>query len=335
MPDKSVDDRIVEILRERSGEYVPLAELSDRLGVSSGLFGEGVCALRDQGYEVEEHPMRGMLLRGVPDGLLEREILCGLDTKLLGQRVYCYGRVRSTNTAAMRLAQGGAPDGTLVAAECQTGGRGRAGRSWDSPEHVGIWASLVLRPGGRAADAHRMGMCVGVGIVHALAYIGVHATLKWPNDIRIGDKKVGGILTDSQTDGDRIRFLVLGFGINVNQKAACFSEDMRDRAISLRMATGQKQPRVFLLQQILRETEACLLPILKDEDAFGQLLTEWRERCATLGRWVKIEVGGEIIAGRAVDVGSDGSLVVDRKGMCERIATGHVLWQGSERPVEK
>jgi BirA family biotin operon repressor/biotin-[acetyl-CoA-carboxylase] ligase len=200
---------------------------------------------------------------------------------------------------------------------------------------MGIWASLVLRPGSRAEDAHHWGMCAGVGIVQALAQIGVHAALKWPNDIRIGEKKLGGILTETQTDGDRIRVLVLGFGVNVNQTEACFREDLRDTAISLRLATGAVQNRVLLLQRILRETEAWVLPILRDEGAFGRLLARWRGMCSTLGRWVKIEAGQEIIVGRAVEIGLDGALVVDRKGKCERIRTGHVLWQGSERPDEE
>ncbi|OPX21983.1 MAG: biotin--[acetyl-CoA-carboxylase] ligase [Candidatus Latescibacteria bacterium 4484_107] len=332
MPEDAIDDRVVDVLRGRSGETVLPSELSERLGVPSESVRDGICTLRDQGYEVEEHPVRGMRLLGVPDRMLEREILHGLDTKLLGRRVRCYGRVRSTNDVAMRLAEGGAPEGTLVAAECQTGGRGRSGRSWDSPEGMGIWASLVLRPGSRAADAHRLGMCAGVGIVQTLARIGVHAALKWPNDIRIGEKKVGGILTETQANGDRIRVLVLGFGVNVNQTKECFREDLRDMATSLRLATGRIQERVPLLQRILRETEAWLLPILRDEGAFGRLLEAWQEACSTLGKWVKIEVGEEVIVGRAVEIGSDGALVVDRKGKCKRIRTGHVLWQGNEYP---
>ncbi|MCK5734099.1 MAG: biotin--[acetyl-CoA-carboxylase] ligase [Candidatus Latescibacteria bacterium] len=332
MPEDAVDDRIVEVLRMRSGESVFPSELSERLGVPSELVRDGICTLRDQGYEVEEHPGRGIRLLGVPDRMMEREILYGLDTKRLGQRVHCYGRVRSTNDVAMRLAEGGAPEGTLVVAECQTGGRGRSGRSWDSPEGMGIWASLVFRPGSRAGYAHRLGMCAGVGIVQALARIGVHATLKWPNDIRIGEKKLGGILTETQADGDCIRALVLGFGVNVNQTEACFREDLRDTAISIRLATGRKQKRVSLLQRILRETEAWVLPILRDEDAFVRLLEAWQGACATLGKWVKIEAGEEVIVGRAIEIDSDGALVVDRKGKCERIRTGHVLWQGNEVP---
>lgn len=341
--ENAVDDRIVEVLRERSGEYVSNSELSERLGVSSKRVRDGLCALRDQGYEIEEHPGRGCRLLGVPDRMLAREILWGLDTEVLGRWVRCYGRVRSTNDAAMRLAVGGALEGTLVAAECQTGGRGRSGRSWDSPEGMGIWASLVLRPEIAGMDVHRVGMCAGVGIVRALTRLGVDAVLKWPNDILIREKKVGGILTETQMEGDRIRFLVLGFGINVHQTACCFPKDLRNTATSLRMATGAIQKRVPLLQQILRETEAWYLSIsstslrigLKDHGAFGRLLEVWRGLCATLGRWVKIQVGEEVLVGRAVDVDSDGALVVDREGKRERVGAGHVIWQGSERPNEK
>ncbi|MCK5118252.1 MAG: hypothetical protein KAQ78_01640, partial [Candidatus Latescibacteria bacterium] len=96
--------------------------------------------------------------------------------------------------------------------------------------------------------------------------------------------------------------------------------------------TGRKQKRVSLLQRILRETEAWVLPILRDEDAFVRLLEAWQGACATLGKWVKIEAGEEVIVGRAIEIDSDGALVVDRKGKCERIRTGHVLWQGNEVP---
>ena len=326
----------MEVLRARSGEYVSSSELSERLGISSKVVQDGLRALRDQGYEVEEHPEWGCRLLGVPDRMLEREILWGLDTTILGRWVRCYGRLRSTNDVAMRLAAEGAPEGTLVVAECQTGGRGRSGRSWDSPEEMGIWASLVLRPGIERTDVHRaavaskVGMCAGMGIVWAVARLGVDAVLKWPNDITIQGKKVGGILTEMQTEGDRIRFVVLGFGINVHQMARCFREDVRDTAISLRMATGAVQRRVPLLQQILRETEAWYLSISRDQEAFGRLLEAWRGACATLGRWVKIEAGAEVIVGRAVDVDSDGALMVDREGKRERIAAGHVIWQEAE-----
>jgi len=167
----------------------------------------------------------------------------------LGRPLYKYQIVRSTNDLALQLAREGAPEGTLVLAEAQTGGRGRWGRGWHSPEGKGIWASLILRPEDDPGGTLAVG--VASGIAEAIRETaGVDAQVKWPNDVVVGGRKLAGVLVERGGGA-----YVVGFGVNVLQAKEDFPPELRDRATSLFLETGRAWDREELLWGILEEVE--------------------------------------------------------------------------------
>ena len=185
-----------------------------------------------------------------------------------GKPLYKYQIVRSTNDLALQLAREGAPEGTLVLAEAQTGGRGRWGRRWLSPEGKGIWASLILRPEDDPGGTLAVG--VASGIAEALRdRTGVDAEVKWPNDVVVGGRKLAGVLVERGGEA-----YVVGFGVNVLQAKEDFPPELRDRATSLLLETGRAWDREELLWGILEEVERAyrrlVLGRVSEEDVSGQ-----------------------------------------------------------------
>ena len=188
--------------------------------------------------------------------LSESAIWRGLRTRLMGQKICAYAEVASTNDVAAELAFQGAPEGTLVVAEAQTKGRGRGGTIWHSPRALGIWASLVLRPDPQQTDTLQITFLLGNAIADAVRRVtGLEPSVKWPNDVLIGGKKVCGILAETRSGKDGLRHVVAGFGVNVLQTQKHFPEHLRSIATSLYLATGRKYSRIVLLQEILRQIE--------------------------------------------------------------------------------
>jgi len=186
----------------------------------------------------------------------------------LGRPLYKYQIVRSTNDLALQLAREGAPEGTLVLAEAQTGGRGRWGRGWHSPEGKGIWASLILRPEDDPGGTLAVG--VASGIAEAIRETaGVDAQVKWPNDVVVGGRKLAGVLVERGGGA-----YVVGFGVNVLQAKEDFPPELRDRATSLFLETGRAWDREELLWGILEEVERAyrrlVLGRVSEEDVSGQ-----------------------------------------------------------------
>lgn len=161
--------------------------------------------------------------------------------------------VESTNTVAMERARGGAAEGTVIVAEGQRGGRGRLGRSWESPYGTNLYASVILRPALAPDAAPRLTPVVGAALAEAIGRVvpSVRIAIKWPNDLLIDGKKVGGILSEASILGGRLEYVVVGFGLNVNSRAVDFSPALRPQVTSLLMATGVETDRDALLAQCL------------------------------------------------------------------------------------
>jgi BirA family biotin operon repressor/biotin-[acetyl-CoA-carboxylase] ligase len=218
--------------------------------------------------------------------------------------------VGSTMDEAFRLGLDGAPEGALVVAEAQTRGRGRLGRNWSSPKSKGIYFSLILRPKIPPAQAPMLTLAAAVAVTRAVtaAASGLTPRIKWPNDILLGARKVCGILTELRAETDRVQFVVVGVGLNVNTTPT----QLLPEATSLRIETGAGLSRLALLQDILRHYETVYLSFLKNGPA--GILAEWRARCGTLGCQVRFSERGEPFVGIAEDLADDGSLLVRLPG---------------------
>lgn len=313
-------EAVLAALRARRGEYVSGEELADLLGVSRTAVWKHVARLRAAGYPIDAGPRLGYRLAGLPDSVTAPELLDGLATRRLGRMIEFRASVTSTNEVAKRLAREGAPEGLLVVAEEQIGGKGRLGRTWLSPPGVGVWMSLVLRPPLPPYEAPRLTLVAAVAVARAMRDLtGVAAGIKWPNDIVVADRKVCGILTELEAEWDRVAFAVLGIGINANTPPQQFPADLQATATSLLAASGQPVRRAALIQAILAGLEEGYDLMLAGR--FDAVLVRWRELSATLGRRVRVlpvAPGQPAVAGVAEAVDPEGALLI-------RLGTGELV----------
>ena len=241
---------------------------------------------------------------------LSQETIQALQSPL-ARVVDVHEAVGSTQERARELVRAGTPHGTLVVAEVQTGGRGRLGRSWGSPQG-GLWMSLVLRPRLDASLASRITQTAAVGVAKALWEIGVEARIKWPNDLLVSGKKICGILAESSVENatgpakeKRLDYVILGVGTNANLEPAELG--VPDRQVTtVRSELGHDVNLLELLRILLSDLEAELGRI---ED-FGSVLEDWRNLNCTLGEKVRIRRFGHTIEGRAVDLSQEGALLL-------------------------
>ena len=264
--------------------------LADELGVSRAAVWKQVEALRDEGFEIESTD-EGYAITAVPAygaAAIEYELAAPYTVEY-------HESIGSTNDRARELAGDGQRDIVVVADE-QTGGRGRLARSWASPPG-GIWASAVLDPSLPAAHVPLVTLAAGVAVVDACRAVGVDATLKWPNDVLVGDtdterggKKLAGILTEMEGEADRVSWLLVGIGLNANIDA----DTLPAGATSLQEQVGDVDRRQVL--QTILESLSTLV------DNPETIIEQWREYSSTLGQRVRVDTGREQIEGRAVDV---------------------------------
>ncbi len=315
---------ILALLKEHRPDFVSGEEICKKMGVSRTAVWKHIQALREEGYLIDAAPRTGYRLVKIPDRLYGQEIADGLNTEFLGRTVYYYDCIDSTNREARALASGGAPHGTLVVAEEQTGGKGRQGKGWFSPRGMGIWCSLVLRPGIAPAEASPVTLLTAVAVASAVEKTaGVSPGIKWPNDILVDGRKLCGILTEMSAEMERINFLVVGAGINVNIPPESFPAEVRDIATSLRAAKGGEVSRAALLRQYLREYEHYYRVWL--DVGFKPVLEEWKKRSVTLNRPVRVSTSRESWEGWAEDVDLSGSLILRLPdGTRQRFTAGEV-----------
>jgi BirA family biotin operon repressor/biotin-[acetyl-CoA-carboxylase] ligase len=244
-------------------------------------------------------------------------------TARLGQRIEYFDSIDSTNTAARRLAADGAGEGTVVIAETQTKGRGRLGRSWASPALRNLYLSIVLRPPIAVAEAAQLTLVAGVAVAEAIREWAAHAAIKWPNDVVVDGRKLAGILTEMEADDDRVRFVVLGIGVNLNAAAEDFPEELRDKAYALCAAAGRPIDRTAFAARLLSRLDERYGLFLTN--GFAAIRPLW-ETCSCLtGRTVQIDAAGQRCAGVVTGIGDDGALILRDAGGCDvRVVAGDV-----------
>ena len=313
---------ILELLQSVDG-YISGEEMAERLGVTRAAIWKKIVSLREEGYDIASAPRSGYILRGVPDRLIEREIARGLSTHIIGRSVFSYDTVNSTNIVAKELAQKGAAEGTVVVAEQQGTGRGRLERSFFSPYGKGIWVSIILRPAFLPQDAPKCTLLAAVAVAHAMEMFGLRAEIKWPNDILHDGRKLVGILTEMSAEVDRVNYVVIGIGINVNIAMEDFPEDLRSVATSLMQMKGEPLPRVTFLQELLRSLDALYADVIRE--GFASVFHAWRSYAVTLGQSVHvIGIGGDSFDGIAADIDAEGALLIDTDTGRRRVLAGDV-----------
>ena len=315
-----MQEKILDFLKKRQ-EYVSGDHISHRLGISRQALWKHIQELRDSGYDIVAVPHLGYKLVSSPDRLFPSDINWQLKTRSFGKKIHYFDVVSSTMNIATELALGGAPEGTLVVAEGQTKGRGRLGRSWSSPKYKGLYFSLVLRPKILPNAAAVLTLLSAVSISEAIKEVtDLDVQIKWPNDILIYHKKLGGILTELNAEMDATRFVVIGAGLNVNND----KKTEVSGATSLKDHKKEEIGRVALLQEILRRMEANYLSF--QEDGSAAIIEKWRQHSMTLGKRVEVLCEKSRLQGEALDIDSDGGLLIRKdSGVIEKIMAGDIL----------
>lgn len=316
----NIKDKILEKLILIKGKRVSGEKLAHELSVSRTAVWKQIKALKEEGYMIDSSTNLGYSLVKTPDTLNPGEIKAGLKTSIIGRNIEYFKETESTNIIAREMA-GSVEEGTVVIAESQTGGRGRLGRKWLSPEG-GIWLSIILKPRIQPLYAPRITLMAGVSVAKTIRSFGLAAKIKWPNDVLINGKKVCGILTEIEAEIDMIDYCVVGIGIDANVDTELFPEEIRDSSTSLKKELGHEINRVDFVQKLMSEFEALYLKFQKDD--IPSILEEWRNMSATIGEWVKITTQNRTIYGEAIGVDNEGALILETgEGQLEKIVAGN------------
>ena len=248
------------------------------------------------------------------DALTPAALQRHLRSAVFGHRIFYYPTIGSTNDRALELAAAEEPEGGLVLAEEQTAGRGRRDRTWASRPFLGIYASLILRPAIPAARAPLLTFMAAVAVADALNEIpGIKARIKWPNDVVSKDRKIAGVLAEVRGSEPEVREMVVGLGINVNQGEDDFPPELRARAVSVRLLSGQVHARAPILASLLEGFERRYARLLRDGPT--TLLREWESLSAlALGTRLQVDGPSGRVTGTFAGIDEEGSLLLGLGG---------------------
>jgi BirA family transcriptional regulator, biotin operon repressor / biotin---[acetyl-CoA-carboxylase] ligase len=316
---------ILRLFREAGSCFVSGELISRELQVSRTAVWKHINGLRDAGYIIEAIPSRGYHLLSSPDILSVEEVREKLNTTRIGRHLVCLPETASTNADAFHLAEAGAEEGTAVIADSQSGGKGRRGRAWSSPSGVNLYCSVVLRPAIMPHEAPQLTFLSAVAVARAIEQAtALEPEIKWPNDVLISGRKVAGLLNEMSAETDRVNFVILGIGVNLNMTPAQFPADVRTPATSLLLEQGLPVNRAQFAARMLGELDRLYTDFL--QHGFGPVRDEWQQRCNANGREVVVsDTGVETVRGMFHGIDGDGALLVRfSDGMVERILSGDV-----------
>lgn len=322
-------EAILALLTESGEGYVSGESMSRALGVSRAAVWKAIDALRADGCDIEAAPRRGYRLRGTADRLTAGTILPHLPPDRAGELI-CLESVDSTNNYAKALALAGSfSDGTAIAADEQTGGRGRLGRSFQSPKGRGVYLTMLWRPHIEPARALNLTACAAVAVCDGVeAACGVRPGIKWTNDIVLGGRKLCGILTEMSVEGESgaLQYLVCGVGINANHAPEDFSDEVRPMAASLAQALGHPVDRGRLCGCVIAALDRMYAEWLAGAGGWWE---RYRDGCVTLGKPVRLIRGGRTEEAFAEGLNESFGLIVRRPdGRRETVTTGEVSVRG-------
>lgn len=316
---------LLTVLRETDG-YVSGQALCEKFGVSRTAVWKAVNQLKEAGYEIKSVQNKGYRLAVSPDTVSEEELKSIRKTEWVGQEIFYFPVLDSTNTKAKQLAEEGYPSGTLVVAEQQDAGRGRRGREWASPRGVGIFMTLMLKPDILPNNASMLTLVAALAVAAAIRKCtGRPAGIKWPNDIVMNGKKVCGILTEMSAQIDYVNHVVVGIGINVHNES--FPEDIAQIATSLYLETGARYQRAALIEEIWEQFERYYAVFLQTQDLSG-LVKEYEAHLVNMHQSVRVIDPKESFEGRAMGITPRGELMVDTWESRRLVSAGEVSVRG-------
>lgn len=322
-------DEVLMLLLEQAG-YVSGSEISQKLGVTRMAVSNAVRALKEDGCEIDAVTNRGYRLLRTPGKLTPGEVCAPLPKARRGL-VRCFDTIDSTNSYLKREAVQAAPHGLCAVANEQTAGRGRSGRSFTSAPDCGVYLSMLLRPKCQPMEAATLTAHAAVAVCRAVERVSrAEAKIKWTNDILLSERKICGILTELTLEGESAQLdsVVIGIGVNANNRIADFPEELRQKAGSIFSQTGETVDRAQLAAAMIQELDAMYERWENDRFAY---LEEYRSRCVTVGREVRVIRGDHARDAFAEQVTDDFGLRVRYPdGTEETVTAGEVTIRGKD-----
>ena len=315
--------RIVRLFMEHATVVVSGTKIAQEISSSRSEVWRLIQQVRGLGVDVEGHPATGYQLKSVPDLLLPEVLRPLLRGTIFDAHLNHFYKIGSTNTAAMAAAAEGAPEGSVFLAEEQVAGRGRGANTWQSPRSTGVYCSSILRPTLPPSEVLVLSLAAGLAVHAAIQQVDsrVQPDLKWPNDVLIDGKKVCGILTEMNAEATRVRYVVVGIGINVNQKT--FPKELA--ATSLLLTTGSEWSRVELAAALLKSLDREYRQLVEDPDARETILRRFAQNSSWVhGKEIRIEENGATFEGTTEGLDPRGFPQVRTKTGLQTVLSGTV-----------
>ena len=303
-------DALLALLADNTMIVISGAKIAREIGVTRATVWNWIQKLRTLGVRVKGHPRTGYQIEKVPDILVPKILHRRITPGGLGKRIHHFFKIDSTNSVAMALGDKGEPHGTVVIAEEQTAGRGRAGHTWHSEKTNGIYMTVLLRPPVSPQQAPVITLAAGLAVRDAiLEQIDIAPDLRWPNDLLMGRKKFCGILTEMNAEQDQIHFVAVGIGINVNHER--IPVELSKIATSLRIETKHAQSRVEIVARLLRHLDSYYNRFVSEgAEAIVARFSEVSSYAQ--GKRVRIETASETYTGTTEGLEPGGLLRVRR-----------------------
>ncbi|MCH7689835.1 MAG: biotin--[acetyl-CoA-carboxylase] ligase [candidate division Zixibacteria bacterium] len=315
-------DEVLSFIRKKRKQIFAISTLAKKLKSESSDIYKAAKVLKSWGYVIKLSKSE-ITFRQAADTLSATEINYYLKTKIIGQNLVSFHSLKSTNDIASQMAATGAAEGTVITAEKQTLGRGRLGRSWHSPEKVGAYISIIITPKMSPEKAPGLSVMTALAAAETFEkYCPGKVRIKWPNDVLIGNRKVAGVLTELYTKNNKIDYVIVGIGININQKQTDFPQTIRKLATSLRQVSGKKINRAELTAEFLQHFEKEYKSYPKSQ--LGGSLKRIRAYSSLLGQTIILKTGDKSLTGQAIDIDKTGALIVEVNGEKVTVSGGEV-----------
>ena len=316
--------KILAFLKAHKSEFLSGQDMSDILKISRVAVWKDIKKIRSLGYKVESKQNIGYKLVDFSKLPLPWEIKEDLNTEFLGERIYYFNTIDTTQNFAMKIASKKNENGSVIISKKQTGGRGRMKRKWKSPVG-GIWMSVIIHPEFDITYTTLIPIATSLALCIAIEKtLKINTKLKWPNDITLKGKKVAGVLTDASIISNQIESVVLGIGINfkINPNELENSIKKTPNFYGVTTLVKKNESMVPLIKQFLYELENVLKLI--NSAQIKKIRNEWTKRSSTIGKNISIVTNDGHIRGRALKIDNDGGLVISGGKKTERVLVGDV-----------
>lgn len=326
-----MEDKILNELKN-ANDYISGEYLSSTLDVSRTSIWKHIKSLKSKGYIIEGISNKGYKLISSPDLLTKGELLPLIKTAKIGRNIIHYDNINSTNIKAKDLAKNGAEDGTIIISEEQSLGSGRLNRIWNSPKG-GIWFSLILKPNIPPIEAPKITQIAAAAVYKTFNDFHINTTIKWPNDILLNNKKLCGILTEMKCDMDRVHYLVVGIGMNININNNDFNKDLKSIATSLKIEYSKDFNRSEILSGFLNHFENLYYKFINSFD-LSDTIAICREHSNLFGKQAKLITYNSEEIVTCLSLSDSGNLIVkDSNGNEKVVVTGEISFSALNKDM--